>query len=252
MPLNAINVILALMIIVSFLGALVIHECGHALMASWLGDPTPRRDGRQSLSLRPHLDALGLLLCIILAFMPALAGPMALGWGKPVKSDPWKLHGGPNVGTLIVALAGMLSSLLIGILVAVVLRFVPVVLYTNDFVTRIPQLLAVFASVNICLAIFNLLPLYPLDGYQIVYTLLPSRQAVQFAKSAPYGPFIILAVFFLLPFLAQFAGLGSLPIFHIPQYIWQGSLAIISMVTGPLPLGFNVSTLYLFRLILPL
>lgn len=242
MPLNAINVVLALMIIGSFLVAIVIHEVGHALVASWLGDPTPHREGRQSLSLRAHLDPVGTLLCVILAFLPLLAGPVGLGWGKPVKSDPWKLRGGPNTGTLIVAIGGLLTSLIVGLIFAAALRFVFPLVPVNALTLRIPQLLTVFASVNICLAIFNLAPVYPLDGYQIVYTLLPSRQAVQFAKSAQYGPFIILGVFFLLPFLGQLAGLGSLFIFRIPYYILAGSLNIITLVTG-LPYD-TVSLLY--------
>lgn len=244
----SINVILAFMIIGSFLVAIALHESGHALMASLLGDPTPRSEGRQSLSLRAHLDALGTILCLILAFYPALAGPVGLGWGKPVKTDPWKLRGGPNGGTLIVALAGPLSSLIVGLLFALLLRVMPLSLFTNDFAMRLPQLLTVFASVNISLAIFNLIPLYPLDGYQIVYTLLPTRQAVQFAKSVTYGPFIILALFFLLPFLAQFTGLGDLFIFRIPYYVLIGSLNLIALVTGQ-PFD-TVFTLYFYRLIL--
>jgi len=243
-----INVILAFMIIGSFLVAIALHESGHALMASLLGDSTPRSEGRQSLSLRAHLDALGTILCLILAFYPALAGPVGLGWGKPVKTDPWKLRGGPNGGTLIVALVGPLFSLSIGLLFALLLRVMPLSLFTNDFAIRLPQLLTVFASVNISLAIFNLIPLYPLDGYQIVYTLLPTRQAVQFAKSVPYGPFIILALFFLLPFLAQFTGLGDLFIFRIPYYVLIGSLNLIALVTGQ-PFD-TVFTLYFYRLIL--
>lgn len=243
-----INVILAFMIIGSFLVAIALHESGHALVASLLGDPTPRSEGRLSLSLRAQLDALGTILCLILAFYPALAGPVGLGWGKPVKTDPWKLRGGPNGGTLIVALAGPLFSLIIGLLFALLLRILPLSLFTNDFTIRLPQLLTVFASVNISLAIFNLIPLYPLDGYQIVYTLLPTRQAVQFAKSVPYGPFIILALFFLLPFLAQFTGLGGLFIFRIPYYVLIGSFNLIALVTG---LPFEaVYTFYFYRLLL--
>lgn len=233
MPPNAINVILAIMIIASFLVAVVIHECGHALMATLLGDPTPRNEGRLSLSLRVQLDPIGTVLAVILAFFPVLAGPVGLGWGKPVKSDAWKLRGGPNVGTLLVALGGPLTSLIVGLLLAIVLRFLPVSSFlANEITMHILQLILVFASVNICLAIFNLIPLYPLDGYQILYTLLPSRQAVQFARSAPYGPFIILAIIFLLPFLGQLSGLGSLFIFHIPYYILLGALNIIGLVMG--------------------
>lgn len=227
-----INVVLALMIIGSFLVAMILHECGHALVASWLGDPTPRHEGRLSFNLFSHLDPVGTLLAVILAFLPVGAGPAGLGWGKPVKSDPWKLRGGPNAGTLFVAIGGLLTSLVIGLIFAVVLRFIIPFIPANAFAIRLPQLITVFASVNICLAIFNLIPLYPLDGYQIVYTLLPSRQAVQFARSAPYGPFIILALLFLLPFLGQLSGLGNFPLFHIPYYILLGALNLIGLVSG--------------------
>ena len=235
-----INVVLALMIIGSFLLAVIIHEFGHSLMASLLGDPTPRSEGRLSPSLRSHIDPVGTLLCVILAFFPVAAGPVGLGWGKPVKVDPWKLRGGPNGGTLLVSVAGMLMSLVVGLLFALVLHFLPLTLLNNGLTARIPQLITVFASVNICLAIFNLIPLYPLDGYQIVYTLLPSRQAVQFARSAPYGPFIILAALFLLPFLGQISGFGNFFLFHIPAYILAGSYYLIGFVSGAPPAGIEL------------
>src|SRR5260370_33171051 len=94
-----INVILAFMIIICFLIAMVIHEYTHALVASWLGDPTPRSQGRQSLNLRAHLDPMGTLLCVILAFLPVGAGPLGLGWGEPLKTNLWEMRGGPHVGT---------------------------------------------------------------------------------------------------------------------------------------------------------
>ncbi len=237
-----INVVLALMIIGSFLLAIIIHESGHALAASLLGDPTPRSERRLSLSLRAHLDPVGTLMCVLLAFFPIAAlSNVGLGWGKPVKVDPWKLRGGPNGGTLLVSLAGILTSLVVGLLFAVVLRFMPDSLYANNIIVRIPQLILVFASVNISLAIFNLIPLYPLDGYQILYSLLPSRQAVSFARSAQYGQFIILALLFLLPFLGQLSGLGGLFIFHIPYYILLGALELIGLVMG----GIDGYSLYL-------
>jgi len=230
-----INVVLALMIIGSFLVAIPLHESGHALMASMLGDRTPREEGRLSLSLRSHIDPIGTLMCVLLAFQPILG--VGFGWGKPVKADPWKMRVGANAGVLLVAWAGLIFSLLIGVLVSVLLHFVPIQMWVSPVAQHILQLLIVFASVNICLAIFNLFPLYPLDGYQIVYTLLPSRQAVQFAKSAAYGPLIILALFFLLPFLAQLAspGLSSFPLFQLPLYIWLGSMNIIALVMGQVP-----------------
>ena len=238
----AINVLLAVMVIVSFLIAIPLHEFGHALVASWLGDSTPRREGRQSLNLRSHIDPLGTIMCVVLAFQPGLA--VGLGWGKPVKPDPWKLRAGANAGLLIVAIAGPVFSLLIGLGIAAFVRLLPSALFVPPLALRIPQLLIVFASVNICLAMLNLIPLYPLDGYQILYTLLPSRQAVQFAKSAQYGPLIILAIFFLLPFLAQFSGLSSFPLFQLPYYFWLGSMNIISLAAGLFP--SLVASIYLY------
>src|SRR6266699_2152216 len=241
---NSIDVVLAFMIIGSFLVAVIIHEFGHSLVATMLGDPTPRKEGRLSPSLRTHIDPVGTMLCVILAFFPVAAGPVGLGWGKPVKVDPWKLRGGPNFGTLLVTLGGMLMSLVVGVLFSLLLRFIPLSFLNNAYTMRITQLVIVFASVNICLAIFNLIPLYPLDGYQIVYTLLPSRQAVSFARSAPYGQFIILLLIFLLPFLAQIGGLSGFFLFHISYYILLGSLKLIALVSG-LP-GALVSIFYSF------
>ncbi|GAC1402203.1 MAG: hypothetical protein NVSMB49_17950 [Ktedonobacteraceae bacterium] len=243
---DGINVLLALMIIGSFLLAVALHEVGHALMARWLGDRTPQAEGRQSLSLRTHIDPVGLLICIVLAFQPIFAFPVGFGWGKPVKADPWKMRVGANLGLFTVAIAGPLFSLLIGVLVAIVVRFTGGYLLLNTFATYLLQLLIVFASVNICLTLFNLIPLYPLDGYQIVYTLLPSKQAVQFAKSAPYGPFIILVLFFFLPFLARLSGVGGFPLFQLASYILAGSLNIIALVVGHFPSSYGfIESFYL-------
>jgi len=233
-----INVVLAFMIIVSFLISVSLHEVGHALMATWLGDPTARAEGRLSLGLRSHLDPLGTMLCVILAFFAVPSGPVGLGWGKPVKPDPWKLRGGPNAGTLLVSLGGIFMNIIVGVLAAIVLRLLPASFTAlptsggNAFIIRIPQFVLTFASVNFCLAIFNLIPLYPLDGYQILYTLLPNRQAVGFSRSATYGPFIILILIFLLPFLGQISGTSSFPLFHISYYILLGSLKLVSLISS--------------------
>jgi len=234
-----INVVEALMIIGSFLVAIVLHECSHALAASWLGDKTPISEGRLSFRLGSHIDPLGTLMCVLLAFQPVLG--IGLGWGKPVKPDPWKMRVGANTGVMLVAWAGPVASLLIGIVVSLIVHFLGMILPVDIVTIHILQLLVIFASVNICLALVNLIPLYPLDGYQILYTLLPSHRAVQFARSAPYGPIIILALFFLLPFLGQLSpGLSTFPLFRLAYYIWLGSISIIGLVTG-----LDVSILYI-------
>lgn len=236
-----INVLLAFMIIGSFLLAIMLHEWAHAQMAAWLGDSTPTQDGRRSLRLRQHLDPVGTLMCVILAFMPIAAGPLGvmiagmppagIGWGKPVKLDPWRMRVKTNTGVLLVACAGPVFSLLLGLLCALIAGLLwPVISNVPNFFTlHLMQLIIVFAVTNICLAIFNLIPCYPLDGYQILYTLLPSKQAVQFARSAPYGPFIILALFFVLPFIARLVGAESFPLFRLGYYIWLGAQMLVSL-----------------------
>ncbi len=238
-----INVLLALMLIVSFLVATTLHEWAHAQMATWLGDRTPLAEGRQTLDLRAHIDPVGTLMCAILAFQPLIVPPAGFGWGKPVKPDPWKLRTGPNSGVLLVACAGPVFSLLVGLLVAAIARFADPFLVNNAITTHLLQLLIVFAHVNIALALVNLLPLYPLDGYQILYTLLPSKQAVQFSRSATYGPFIILALFFFVPFLARLAGVGDFPLFRLAYYIWLGALSLIALVFG-MPFSESISHVY--------
>src|SRR5260370_2375329 len=143
-----INVVLALMIIGSFLVAIIIHESGHALAASLLGDPTPRSERRLSLSPRAHLDPVGTLMCVLLAFFQVAAGPVGLGWGRPVKSDPWKLRGGPNGGTLLVSLGGLIMNVIVGVIVSFLLRLLPVSLYSPPITTPIPHVLPLFASAN--------------------------------------------------------------------------------------------------------
>src|SRR5436305_1677298 len=114
-----INVLLSLMIVSSFLLAIVLHEWAHAQVASWLGDQTPRLEGRQTLSLRAHLDPVGIVMCLILAFQPLPIAPhlafisvppAGLGWGKPVKPDPWKMRVGADIGVLLVACAGLICN----------------------------------------------------------------------------------------------------------------------------------------------
>src|SRR5690242_9906681 len=153
-----INVLLALMLIASFLIAMVLHEWSHALVATWLGDDSPRMAGRLTVNLRSHLDPVGLMLAIFLAFQIVTTGPVALGWGKPVSVDPWKLRAKPMAGMLLVSAAGIVFNLLLGLLLAVVARFALPFMVGNIVTVFILQFLVVFAVINVALAIFNLIP----------------------------------------------------------------------------------------------
>jgi Zn-dependent protease len=162
-------------IIVGLLIALTIHEAAHAYMANYLGDPTPRLMGRLSLNPLVHLDPMGTLLFIV----TALAG-FPFGWGKPVQFDPYNLQN-PKRDAALISLAGPASNLILASLLSLVFRSFPL------------GILAPLIIINISLAIFNLVPIHPLDGGKILVALLPERTGRQYDLLLhKYGIFILL------------------------------------------------------------
>ena len=158
--------ILYLSRIIILILAISVHEFAHALAADWLGDPTPRSQGRLTLDPRKHLDAFGSIMFLIAGF----------GWGKPVYTDPRNFRGDPRTGMAIVAAAGPMSNLL--------LAYIGSLLYRVGLVqTEISYyFLFLFVSLNILLMLFNLLPIAPLDGYQVTVGLLPYEIATVIAR----------------------------------------------------------------------
>src|SRR2546428_4549394 len=149
MHIMPINVLLALMVIASFLLAIALHEYGHATMGHWLGDHTPQAAGSLTLNPGADLDPVGTLMCVLLAFQPFRA--IGFGWGKPVKPDPWKMRLGADAGVLTVAWAGILFSLIVGAITSIVVGLVYPFLVTNAVALRLLQLLVLFASVHFSL-----------------------------------------------------------------------------------------------------
>ena len=133
--------ILYLSRIIILILAISVHEFAHALAADWLGDPTPRSQGRLTLDPRKHLDAFGSIMFLIAGF----------GWGKPVYTDPRNFRGDPRTGMAVVAAAGPMSNLL--------LAYIGSLLYRVGLVqTEISYyFLFLFVSLNILLTLFNLL-----------------------------------------------------------------------------------------------
>jgi len=176
-------------IIVAVLIAIDVHECCHAWVASEMGDPTAKLMGRVSLNPLVHLDPLGTLMI----FLTAITG-FGIGWGKPVPVDPYRLRYGPRIGMGIVSFAGPVANLTTAVLVAIPFRVAAFVL--PSFVL---ELLFVVSMVNIGLAVFNLLPLPPLDGYGVLMGILGSirapwayRWSYTIAHYQSYGPMILL------------------------------------------------------------
>ncbi len=172
--------------------ALVVHEFGHAVMTLWLGDDTPKKQGRVSLNPLSHLDLLGLLMVLFVNF----------GWAKPVMFDPNKLKVNKSLGIILIALAGPLMNAILGLLsiyakLAILLSSNPFWLgYAGQFIS---SLLSWLAIVNIALAIFNLIPIPPLDGWKILLFLMPKKVFFSMLRFERIGPFLLLLVL-ILPF----------------------------------------------------
>lgn len=169
--------------VISLIIAITIHEFSHALIADRLGDPTPRSQGRLSLNPLKHLDLVGTIMLFLIHF----------GWGKPVQIDPYNLKN-PKRDQLLISLAGPASNLLLAIILSIIIRFIPLNLFITFLISTVIQL-------NVLLAIFNLIPIPPLDGSKILLNLLPDDISEQWQEAFSQYGFILLIVFLFLPII---------------------------------------------------
>lgn len=176
-----------------FLFSVVIHEVSHGFAAEKLGDPTARLQGRLTLNPIKHIDPIGsVLLPLILALSPA---KMIFGWAKPVPFDPRNLKN-PKTDAGMIAAIGPATNFLIAVLFAGIFRAFIILLPQYAELLALP--FAYIIQINLLLAIFNLLPIPPLDGSKILFALLPNREAVYQAmlKLEEYGFVILILLLF--------------------------------------------------------
>jgi len=190
--------------LLAFAVAITIHEAAHAFAADRLGDPTPRLMGRLSLNPIVHYDPVGTTMLLLLVFMRTVLNipVIPFGWAKPVQFDPFNLRN-PRRDSAFISLAGPASNLILALFLSILIRFGGVI-FAGLFIPAI--------ILNIALAIFNLIPIHPLDGGKIFVGFLPSDQAREadiFLNR--YGIFIL----FLLIF-PSFGGLSPLNLFLSP------------------------------------
>lgn len=166
--------------------AVAIHEFAHAFVADRLGDPTSRAAGRLTLNPFAHIDLVGTLI-LPLSLMLLSGGNFAFGWGKPTPFDPYNLQK-PRRDVGLISFAGPLSNLLLAGMIAIVVRFLPY---------QAALLLVPFVITNVSLALFNLIPVGPLDGQKIVFGLLPRDLAYEYQTIMNrYGTLILILLIF--------------------------------------------------------
>ncbi|MCD5397177.1 MAG: site-2 protease family protein [Candidatus Pacebacteria bacterium] len=185
------NPLLFFMVVVSIVFALTIHEYSHAQVADSLGDHTARHQGRLTINPLAHLDPFGTLLLLLVGF----------GWGRPVPFNPFNLRN-QKWGPGLIALAGPFSNFLMATIVGLSLRFfeMPNIALVIFF--------SVFIWLNILLGVFNLMPIFPLDGSHILSALFPrfSEKVKAIFSQQPFLaiPVIILFMFFIIiPFVCR-------------------------------------------------
>ncbi len=215
--LNSMTIIIAIIQVVAFIPAIVLHECAHGYAAYKLGDPTAKRAGRLTLNPLAHVDPFGtVVLPGILILSSMLTGGVGLifGYAKPVPYNP-NYFKNIRLGEALVGLAGPAANIGMAVIGAAIawlgnflyggmvstgtLSFIAVIIYYFG---------VVFCEVNLALAFFNLIPLPPLDGSSIIALFLTDRGLRIYYQVQRYAMFILLLLIFVLPYFIHVDILG--------------------------------------------
>uniref|UniRef100_A0A7C5V0E9 Site-2 protease family protein n=1 Tax=Caldicellulosiruptor owensensis TaxID=55205 RepID=A0A7C5V0E9_9FIRM len=185
------SLITMLLRIPGLLFAISVHESAHGLVAYMQGDDLPKRQGRITLNPLPHIDLFGAIALILFKF----------GWAKPVVTDPTR-YKNPKVGMGLTALAGPVANIFSAIIFAVVLKYIDKYnLIANKYLIIMIQEAYL---INLYLAIFNLLPIPPLDGSKVLFIFAPNKYVEFYYKYEIVGQIILIACIFFAPFLLSF------------------------------------------------
>lgn len=204
------------LVLVPMVLSLSVHEAAHAAAAYWLGDDTAKQMGRLTLNPAAHVDPIGTLALpiMIVVFQGAGLGVPFFGWAKPVPFNPARFRRSVTLrtGTMIVAAAGPISNIILAVLSAAGLSLI---LHLQlDVSEAVSQLFLKMLLVNISLALFNMIPVHPLDGEKVLAGLLPPAASISFERfNARYGSMLLIGVIMLggklisVPFVLLFTAL---------------------------------------------
>lgn len=178
-------IIFTILSIVILIISVIIHEVSHGYMADRLGDPTARMQGRLTLNPLKHIDPVGsILVPIITSFMG-----FTFGWAKPVPFNPYNLKN-RRQGEFLIAIAGPVSNLILALIFGLIIRFGGAGLVNSPAA----EVLAYIVLINITLAIFNLIPIPPLDGSKLLLAFLPNQFGRARMMLEAYGPIFVIIV----------------------------------------------------------
>lgn len=214
--------------LLAFILSITVHEFSHAFAAYSQGDLTAQQQGRLSLNPIRHLDPMGTFMLLIMA-----ASGFGLGWGKPTPVNSANLRNGRG-SMALVSVAGVISNLVLATLFGLILRSdgLPFLIaggYLSPAASRIViEFILRIIAVNIGLAVFNLIPLAPLDGFSVMVNILPREAGAKLAKYTHWGPGLLMLLIFLpqfIPGLHNVNVLGTImnPPFRLLEHLIVGS-----------------------------
>lgn len=199
---------------IAFILSLSVHESAHALTSYWFGDDTGHLQGRISLNPMAHIDPIGTILIPLMGFLSAAQGlPPLIGWAKPVETNPLRWRN-KDLANISVSAAGPISNFLLALATFIVMKImilngmayrgykapftlIQPMIGQPDWLTPVCTFLSLMLLLNVALAVFNLIPIPPLDGSHVLETLLPDSLKGVYDQIRPYSWIILLGLLWL-------------------------------------------------------